>query len=194
MKNKNVPVPEWSYMFDVSDLPENGCALTISPDEEECVALVRRLDLEALNNLRADIAVTPDRRGTIHVQGIITARVTQNCVTTFTPVVTEIKDDFDAWFGDAETIISFEKAKKNRNNTSDERPVLSEQEDPEALIDGKIDLGETVVQFLSLALPAYPHAEGVKPVGDDPMFAGVKKREKPENPFAALKDWKDKQR
>ena len=72
-----------------------------------------------------------------------------------------------------------------------ETPIINEQEDPEKIIGGKIDLGEVVTQHLSLAIDPYPHKEGVKyEYGDD------EPEKVPEafknNPFAALKDWKSK--
>ena len=60
---------------------------------------------------------------------------------------------------------------------------------PEAIIDGYIDAGELVTQYLSLALNPYPHAEGVKyELGDDNEEAI---KPKLDNPFAALKEWKN---
>jgi hypothetical protein len=70
-------------------------------------------------------------------------------------------------------------------------PLLDEQDDPEPITDGKIDLGELVSQFLSLSINPFPHAPGVElpeeQEGDGPvrMSAG-----NAPNPFAALKDWK----
>ena len=133
-------------------------------------------------------------RGTVHVQGIITAQIEQECVTSFKPVITDIKEDFDTWFADADTVISFVKAQQEKTAQGGEQPILPEQDDPEAIIDGKIDLGELIIQFLSLAIPPYPHADGVDPVGDDPESAKPQNGSGHKNPFAALKDWKDKQR
>lgn len=182
---------EWSYMFDTTTLEAQGTVVVLSPTEEERKSLIKRLGVIDLRNTIADVALTPDTGGTIHVQGIIKATVVQECVTTFAPVTTEIQDDFDAWFADPEAVISFAKARQDKSAKGGERPILSEQEDPEAIVDGKIDLGECVTQFLSLALPAYPHAEGVEPMGDDPDGF---KPEGQKNPFAALKNWKDRQR
>jgi hypothetical protein len=39
-------------------------------------------------------------------------------------------------------------------------PFLDESEDPEPVIDGKIDAGELVAQYLSLAIDPYPRLEG----------------------------------
>jgi hypothetical protein len=61
--------------------------------------------------------------------------------------------------------------------------MLEEYEDPEPLVDGKVDVGELASQYLSLAIDPYPHAPGVEPVGEDPEIE--LKRDK-ENPFAAL--------
>ena len=192
MCSKSLP-SEWSYMFDASSLPETGAALVIAPNADERGALVHRLDLVDIQSLSAQIAVMPDKGGVIHVQGIITARITQKCVTTLAPVITDIKDDFDAWFADVDAVVSFAKAKQSRSK-NEERPILLEQEDPEPMIDGQIDLGELVTQFLSLSIPDFPHDDGVMPVGDDPAHSERASDDTQTNPFAALKDWKDRQR
>jgi len=69
-------------------------------------------------------------------------------------------------------------------------PNISEEDIPEPMFNGRIDIGELAAQHLSLALDPYPHAEGVEfegfgeadedEDGDDPD-----EPEKP-NPFAAL--------
>ena len=107
------------------------------------------------------------------------------------PVPAEITDDFEAWFIDQDKAVSFAKIRQDKlkANSHAEMPILEERDDPESLLDGQIDLGEQVVQFLSLSLNPYPHAEGADyPLkeGDREAMSDIRK-----NPFAVLKDWKD---
>ena len=69
--------------------------------------------------------------------------------------------------------------------------ILDEREDPEAVIYGRIDLGELVAQHISLAVPAYPQREGVEFEHGDEGIELDKKSPLRKNPFEALKDWKE---
>ena len=76
---------------------------------------------------------------------------------------TELSEDVEGWFADKENRVSFAAAKKEREvvKSHAEVEILDEKEDPEAIIDGVIDLGEFTAQHISLAIPPYPHKEGV---------------------------------
>ena len=69
-------------------------------------------------------------------------------------------------------------------------PLLEEKEDPEPVVNGYIDLGEVVTQFLSLALDPYPHKEGVTHDLTDEDADIERKTRKIENPFAKLEAMK----
>lgn len=185
---------EWSYFFDVGELEGGRHSLSISPDAEARKRLAQRLGLVSLDDLKVDIVISR-KSGEIayHVKGHMDAGVTQSCVVTLEPVRSRIKEDFDAWFADSEAAVSIARLRHERQSRTGhgEVPVLSEREDPEPLVNGKIDLGELVTQYLSLSINPYPHAEGVVfEVGDDEH--GKETPEALRNPFAALKDWKVK--
>ena len=59
---------------------------------------------------------------------------------------------------------------------------------PEPLVDGKIDVGEVVAQFLAVAMNPYPRKDGAK-VAD--VVKSEDEEERP-NPFAKLAGLKDK--
>ena len=129
----------------------------------------------------------------VHVNGRIRATVKQPCVVTLEPVESRIDETFEAWFSDPDQAIALSKAKHDKmaKSAGGEVPMLDEKDDPEPIIDGQIDLGELVTQHLALALDPYPHAEGVKYEYGDDEPEKVPEEFK-NNPFAALKDWKDK--
>lgn len=185
---------EWSYFFDVGELEGGRAALSISPDAEARKRLAQRLGLVSLDALTADIVISR-RSGEVayHVKGHLVASLIQSCVVTLEPVSSSIADNFEAWFADPEAAISIARLRHERQSRTGhgEVPILSEKEDPESLVDGKIDLGELVTQYLSLFINPYPHAEGVVfEVGDDAQAGEAS--ESLRNPFAALKDWKSK--
>ena len=161
---------------------------------QETRGIVQRLGLLALDSLQADLAVNRDPGSlVVHVRGRIDAIVRQACVVTTEPVESNISESFEAWFADPEAAVSFAKARHNRQamRGHGEVPLLDESEDPEPIMDGKIDLGELVTQHLSLFIDPYPHAEGAQyEKGDD--SAEETSSEIRKNPFGALQSWKDK--
>jgi uncharacterized metal-binding protein YceD (DUF177 family) len=168
--------------------------MVISPTPEELKRLTKRMGVSELKNLEGDLVMSRDSgRNVIFVSGQVRALVTQACVVSGKPVKSEIADSFEAWFADPEQAVSFVKAKQERlvREGLGDLPFFDESEDPEPVVDGKIDAGELVAQYLSLAIDPYPHAEGEQfEQGDDKPKS---KDEVYENPFAALKDWKTKQ-
>lgn len=193
-KPQQIVETEWSYFLDVEQLEKERTQVMISPDAEERKRLCQRLGLVSIEDLSADIVV--ERRAgevAFHVSGQIQGHITQSCVVTLEPVHSEINEGFEAWFADPEAAISITKARHERLSEKGhgEQPILEEYDDPEPLVEGKIDLGELVTQYLSLAVNPYPHAEGVMfEQGDDQLKNPDE--EVTRNPFAALKDWKDK--
>ena len=191
-KNKAEYVaPEWSHLVNADEIDESVSAFEISPDEEEAQALTRRLDVKALENVTAKLNL--QRQGqVIYVQGRAQAKIIQSCVVSLDPVETQLEEEFEAWFADPEQAVSISKARRERElkKGNSEVPMLEESDDPEPIIEGQIDLGELVVQYLSLGINPYPHAEGVEYQNPELDEQGEPSEHR-KNPFAALKDWKD---
>lgn len=187
---------EWFYPLDAESISDRPVVLEISPDKEQCEALCRRLDLAKIKSLVAKLRIQRNPGNMIiYISAELNARIVQNCVATLAPVEQDITDSFEGWFADPAQAVSFTKAKRERMNLKEkiEQPILDESEDPEAIIDGVIDLGEFVAQHFSLALDPYPRVDGAEPqivgiIGDkgDPEDAY-------DNPFAALKEWRAKE-
>lgn len=186
--------PEWSHVIEADDVSAVPMKVTISAGREEMNKLVQRLGVVSIESLGADLKL--DRAGSpmvVHITGRIRGVLRQPCVVTLDPVDTRVDERFEAWFADPDQAIPLSKAKHDRmaKVSGREVPVLDESEDPEAIVDGQIDLGELVTQHLSLSLNPYPHGDGVVyEYGDD--TPQIVPEEFKSNPFAALKDWKDK--
>lgn len=185
---------EWSHFFDALGMAGSRAEVSISPNEEERRRLALRLNLISLDALKADIVIQfRSGEATYHVNGRFKAALTQACVVTLEPVKSKLDETFESWFSDPQGPVSFTKLKHEREAAKayGEMPLLEEKDDPEPLQAGKIDLGELVTQFLSLAIDPYIRAEGVSL--DAPH--AKKAEEGPDvikNPFAALKDWKER--
>lgn len=186
---------EWSHFWDIDSMEGSAESLTISPNADEKQRLCQRLALESIEALEAQIKIEHSNgAASYHVHGKIHAEVTQACVVTLDPVASTIDEEFDAWFADPDSAVSIAKVRheKDMERGHGEVEMLDEHDDPEAIVDGKIDLGEVVTQFLSLSIEPYPRAEGVD-AEEIVKVKGANSDDEPvNNPFAALKDWKDK--
>ena len=194
--------PEWPRRIDVSEIGTNPYKSSISATELERKDVARRLKLDSINFLAADYVLQREAGSNIiHVSGTVNATVVQPCVISLEKIEEKISEDFESWYADESQAVSLARVRQDRISrlVDSEVPVLEEKEDPEAVIDGKIDLGELAVQFLSLAVSPFPRAEGsVKastapvggPEGEVYASAGEETTGPRRNPFAALKNWK----
>ena len=184
---------EWSHFFDIDDLEKSKpTELTLQADEDECRDLARRFSVEAIKDVKADL-VLQKTAGIIQVKGQFSCTVTQNCVVSMEPFDTSLSEPVEGWFADKENTVSFAAAKKERDVAKHQAEVeiLDEKDDPEPIIEGRIDLGELVAQHISLAIPLYPHKEGVNyEIGDENIQLDENSPLR-KNPFEALKDWKE---
>ncbi len=189
-----VLVSEWSYPVLSDDIVNKPQNIRFEANEEQCSALARRLGVDSLAGVVADLVVRRNSGNmVVYIQGSVKARVTQNCVVSLEPIQGDVVEKFEAWFADADQAVSFARAKQQMmsQKMGEETPILAEEEDPEPIIDGVIDFGELATQYLALAIDSYPHAEGVHyEVGDDTVREDASDIRK--NPFAKLKEWKDK--
>ena len=183
---------EWSHFIESNDIGEKPVSFEISAPEDVFPALCKRLDIHAIETLKAELNIHRNELNkVIHVQGKLYADLSQKCVVTMEPVDEHVENNFEAWFADQNQTVSFTKAKRERLSPKErnEQPMIEEAEDPEPVIEGKIDLGELIVQHLSLSLNPYPRLEGVAYESDKKELEDAPEGTY-DNPFAALKYWK----
>jgi uncharacterized metal-binding protein YceD (DUF177 family) len=172
--------------------------LTITASPEENKALAAHLNIQSLEGLRADIKLERIRGGrVIHVSGVVRGSIEQICVKSLEPFQTELSEAFEAWYADPEQAVSFQKAKQKKEleRQQGEAPMIAEEDEPEPIQDGMLDLGDTVRQFLSLAIDPYPvNPEVLNKAAEERSEHVIHQEEDitDKNPFAALKDWKRK--
>lgn len=144
--------PEFSRVVEVERLGGEPIHMEIEADAEERAALARRFRLVAIGRLAARMTVRRVERRLIRVRGRLEADVTQTCVVTLEPVSEHVDEGFVAIFGDLA-----------RDGEAALAAALETEEDlPEPLPEGGIDVGETVAQHLALALDPYPRAPGAE--------------------------------
>lgn len=191
------PTYEFSFPVAVAKIGREPLTVTFEADERQRALLAKRYGILSVDSLAGQAVLCRESDGmTIAVKGAFKATVTQACVVTLEPVPDEIEEDFEGWYLDESQAKSFMKARKLRADTEiddpfdeheDEQTMMpAEHDDPEPVLNGSVEVGELVAQYLSLALDPYPKSEkalALGPVGDDSPPEKT-------SPFAVLKDLK----
>ena len=136
---------------------------------EERLAIARRLELVELPALEADCVLDrPDDGETVRVRGHLRAQVVQSCVVTLDPLPAEVDLTFERLL-----VPGWEPTMQDG-----EESVDVEAPDIEPLTSDRIDLGEMIIEELSLGLDPYPRSPDAEIVDDG--------AEPVDHPFAAL--------
>ena len=173
--------PELSRPFLLDHLGQGEKRIHIVATPEECAALAGFLDLVAVQ--RVDAMLLLKRRGAhlIRVAGTLEANVVQRCVVTLAPVPQQIQETFEVMFTDAPP-----QRDDRDEDTFDPREIdidYAEEDPPDLIEGGMIDLGVVVAEHLALALDPFPRAEGAEFAAPEGLDDGA---EAMPNPFAAL--------
>jgi uncharacterized metal-binding protein YceD (DUF177 family) len=132
---------------------KDGASAKIETTEAEMEDIARLLDLVALTGLVFGYRFEHGGGGRWRFKGHPRADVTQTCVVSLAPVETQLDLPVEAAFWPASLI--------DHRAPDDEEPASQEMLDwPEAIVDGKIDLGTLVYETLATALDPYPKRAG----------------------------------
>jgi uncharacterized metal-binding protein YceD (DUF177 family) len=173
------PAPHgFRRLVTVAKVSESGFAQTIEAKPEEHEKIAEYLDLVAVGSLKADILLSRWRGKGLRVTGKLVADVTQSCVVTLDPVEAKVEAEFERRFL-PDVDLEHEQGKEH------EVFVDPEGEDPPEPLGREIDLGELLIEELSLNLDPYPRKPGVE--FEDAAAAAPR-----ENPFAKLAKLKPK--
>lgn len=170
--------PEFSRLIAIEGIaPDKTRTEKVEATEEECALLAERLGLRDLTHLSAEVRIRRVPGGTaIRLEGSFKAELVQICVVSLRDVPARVEGSFETFFTEdagpqrGETEISFD----------------NDLDSAEMVVNGMIDLGEAVVQYLSLEMDPYPRAPGVSLAA---QLAGVGVEGKP-NPFQVLEKLK----
>lgn len=190
--NGALPAPEFSRVVNADTVRRADVTETIEATEAERRALAERLELESIGSLTATVKLRAVRGGQmIRVSGQLEADVVQTCVVTLEPVPAQVSERFEALFAPSSMI-------EDPGLEVDFDASLSDEDIPEPMENGRIDIGELTAQHLSLGLDPYPHAEGVEfegyrehEDGETVEEEAAAEPEKP-NPFAVLQQLKSR--
>jgi uncharacterized metal-binding protein YceD (DUF177 family) len=155
--------PFFSHPIRVDDILDRGMDITIDVPETDRDRLAKVLNLAAIAMLTGHFALKRKGREVI-AKGEVKAHIEQICVVSLDPFETDVVEAVDLRF-------------------SPDAPDLDDEEapldSPDPIVNGMIDLGSLVAEFLALSLDPYPRKPGVE-------FKFELDTEE-EHPFAALK-------
>ncbi|HEY9212991.1 MAG TPA: DUF177 domain-containing protein [Ancylobacter sp.] len=160
----------------VDKLPDLGTTVKIAPDEGVREALAKQLKLVAIPALKATVTVVRQGSG-VRVGGHVSAVVRQACVATLEDFDAPIEEDIDLGFAPPHKLAEVKPGGAEID--------VGELDEPDPLIDGVIDVGAVVVEFLALGIDPYPRKPGA--VFKVPKEAAVEEK----SPFAALAKLRD---
>ena len=168
--SEKLPAPPWQVPVVVEDVPETGQHFDLVADAGVRAAAAQLAGLRDLPRLQASFDVKRHGAGGLHVTGVVSATVGQNCVVTLEPLTNEIDEAVD---------LVFEPKEPPAQEEAETEPRDVKWGDPEPLIGGIVDLGALATEFLILGLDPYPR----KP---DAVFEPPQSLTPEESPFAAL--------
>ncbi|MGR3540978.1 MAG: YceD family protein [Hasllibacter sp.] len=132
----------------LSDLGDGGEAFDWRPDPEATKAMAERLGLLGLSKVRLNGSVRPDAGGW-RLDARLGATVRQPCGITLAPVATRLEEEVLRRYGEAPP------APPGETEMSAEADEWEEAPDT-------LDLAAVAEEAISLALPAFPRAEGAE--------------------------------
>ncbi len=166
------PQALWSVRIPVEDIPEPGAHFHIVADEQTRSRIAKLAELRSLPRLEGSFDVQRQGTGRVHVVGQVSATLGQTCVVTLEPIENELSESIDLVFAsDAPLSLADE---------SGEATVEFDQDEPpEMIVGGAIDLGAIATEFLLLGIDPYPRKPGA-------VFEHGHADETAAKPFAAL--------
>jgi uncharacterized metal-binding protein YceD (DUF177 family) len=160
------PGMPWSVLVAVKEISDTGLHLEIEAPASVRAELAKLAGVRELPQLSAVFDL--DRQGArVQVTGQVSARVGQTCVVTLEPMVCQVEEAVDVVFAPSPAT----DAKKG------------DDEPPEPLVGGRVDLGALATEFFLLGINPYPRKLGAK-------LALPKVENGGEHPFAALEKLK----
>ena len=126
-----------------------GVARTLEPDAAARARIAKALDLASLDAFTAEMTLAPSPGGW-RLSGRVRASLAQTCGITLEPLPVEI---------DAPFTVSLSEAV---DEDSDEIVITLDDESPDPIEGGQVDLGQYAVEQLALRLDPFPRKPGAE--------------------------------
>jgi len=145
----------FSRVMRVHALPKEGQTVAIEASPAEREALAAFLKLPSIEALSASLALKRSASGGVRVTGAVHGEVTQVCVVSLEPFPATIDEEIDVRFAPRA-----DGGTARRPADEPESFSMAGEDEPDPIIDGKIDLGALAAEFFALGLDPYPRKPG----------------------------------
>ena len=164
----------FSRVMRVDALPKEGQTVVIEANAAERAALAAFLNLPSIEALSASLALMRSTNGGVRVTGAVCGELTQVCVVSLEPFPATIDEEIDVRFAPRA-----QGGAARRTAAEPETFSMTDDSEPDPIVDGKIDLGALAAEFFALGLDPYPRRPGVS-------FESPEEPEAAVSPFSAL--------
>ncbi len=164
----------FSRVLRVGALPREGQTVTIEASPAEREALATLYNLPSIEALVATLVLKPTARDGVRVRGAVHGELTQVCVVSLEPFPATIDEALDVRFASR-----FGDESARRRAEELETLSIAEEDEPDPVVDGKIDLGALAAEFFALGIDPYPRKPGA-------LFEAPEQPEATVSPFSAL--------
>lgn len=180
--------PEFSRIVKTDEQVNPKEKLVIEANDKERAALAKRFELVSIDSLTAELTIKTASNGEVTLRGTMHAEIVQSCVATLEPVPETVEDAIEVLFSPH---VSEDDLPSNPDDLEDlsEEELMALLDQPEPLVDGMIDVGEVVAQFLAVAMNPYPRNDDVEM--PDSVKSEEEAQEERPNPFAQLAGLKE---
>lgn len=159
-----------SRILDVGDLKDTPLEVTIEADADERQAVASEAGLQSIDRLAATLVVRRRPGDLIDVTGEVDALVAETCVVSLEPFEQQLRAPVSLSFAPlAHAEAPPPRGRSKRGNppieaaprSTSPRTISVEgpdggEDEPDPLVDGRIDLGAVAVEFMNLARNPYP--------------------------------------
>lgn len=184
MQTPAPPNAPLTVLFNVDKLGSLPSNVPIRIDATMRQALAEYFDILAVEEFHALLSVRRWRKHGAMLEGVVTARIIQECVVTLEPVPVHIHEEIKVRFLPAATINDAERK-------AEEIVIDPMADDPPEYFEGRtIDLGALVLEHLALGIDPYPRAAGAA-VPEKFTSIDAEPEVRP-NPFQILAQLRDK--
>jgi len=154
MTKQDAPPHGFRRMLSVARVGDAGLVQTIDVGKQDRERIAQYLELPSIESLTAEVTLARWRGKGVKVTGTFKADVTQACVVTLDPLTAHVEAAFERRFTPQDD--------QHANETPQEIFVDPQGDDPPEPLPRDIDLGEILVEELSLNLDPYPRKPGVE--------------------------------
>ena len=161
------------HLVRVDAIPQEGRTVVLEANAAEREALASLYELPSVEALRASLELSHAPQGSVSVRGAVHGVVTRICVISLEPFQAAVDEAIDVCFAPPRPEDEEEGVDEPQTFT------MADEDEPDPIVDGGIDLGALAAEFLALGLDPYPKKPGA-------MFEFRSDEGGTASPFAAL--------